>query len=368
MNVDFRAFRTTALINDSPIATCPLVAKRITSGDAVFPGTVNLQTTGTIVNCPDPINPTDVANLQTVQSAAQDVLDGYFSAKGDLLVGTSQIGFLPAIEPATFHVGANNSQLTADSTTASGVAWRPNPVTAAGDIYTHNATAAVALPISATLGTVLTNVGGASDTKLAWTVPIERRMVHEGDLVIGSASGAYVYTMDETIQDGYVLTYKNSPFLPHKVFWRTLPTTFPSPGFAINPNLLWTPLPGIVSVGGSPEHGWFTMAGAVSCLITEPGVRATVTAVFPIPEEAGPTIFHPTMSLVNPPADVDAYGLSVTMDPAGSVPGSAAYPGHEPVQGRLCLSFGSNQSCPEGYVVNANVVIAYSTDVQTPIT
>ena len=104
MNVDFRAFRTTALINDSPIATCPLVAKRITSGDAVFPGTVNLQTTGTIVNCPDPINPTDVANLQTVQSAAQDVLDGYFSAKGDLLVGTSQIGFLPAIEPATGNV------------------------------------------------------------------------------------------------------------------------------------------------------------------------------------------------------------------------------------------------------------------------
>ena len=400
MNVDFRAFRTTALINDGPIATCPLISKRITSNDAVFPGTVNLHATGTIINCPDPINPTDVANLRTAQSASQNILDGYFPNKGDLLVGTEVAR--ATIEPATFSVGADDSQLTADSTNSAGVAWRPNPVTVAGDIYTHNATTAVALPISVP-GSVLTaTTSDASDTKLTWTIPIERQMIHPGDLAVGvAASEAIVlpvgaddsqltadstqpmgvawrpnpvtaagdiYTHNATSAValpisgtvGTVLTAVSSGTSDTKLAWTVPPTTLPSPGYSINLGAGWGVHPDVVPIAASPTNGWFTIAGAVNHQIAIPGTRSTLDIVFPSPVEGGPTIFYPTISTFTDSTDIDNYGISVNLEPAGFVRGDGA------THGRMRLSYASNAECPPGRGVKIIVVVTYSINPINP--
>jgi hypothetical protein len=85
------------------------------TGDVTIKGTLSMDT-GAIQSVLDPVNAQDAATKNYTDGK---VAKSTVTTKGDLLVGTA------SATVARLGVGTNDYVLTADSTTAEGVAWKP---------------------------------------------------------------------------------------------------------------------------------------------------------------------------------------------------------------------------------------------------
>jgi len=98
-------------------------------------------------------------NLDTTAVIQPTIVD----AKGDIIAATG------ADAVSRLAVGANNTVLTADSSTATGLKWAaPDPLTTKGDLFTYSTTE-TRLPVGSN-GTVLT-ADSAEATGLKWAIP-----------------------------------------------------------------------------------------------------------------------------------------------------------------------------------------------------
>jgi hypothetical protein len=123
---------------------------------------------------------------------ANAIQNAIVDAKGDLIAASA------ADTPARLAVGANDTVLTADSTTATGLKWAApassSPLTTKGDLYTYSTTNA-RLPIGADYGFLQALASETTGNKWndgAWTTYTPTLTSSSGTATTTSVTGRYI--------------------------------------------------------------------------------------------------------------------------------------------------------------------------------